>query len=250
MQLQRGYTRASDYFFDSDDDVPLPKPHPVVSAPLLGGTSLIVPPPQHRRGSAASAPMVTCTAKAIAADHRRSTDVAAPVANGNHLQQYQQLAPQTFRPPVHATVHELAAPPPPAVSAQPKPSKGCNKIPPTLKPLIEGTPWPLPEISNGYGDVGDHAPWRQIAVRQHGGKPWPMWGRGVTDLRPDARCCMVASRLLQHAVHTAIEFIRKTPCEHKIGMCRCPFARFVYYQEEDSRWSPWLLVLLASTTTR
>ena len=142
MQLQRGYTRASDYFFDSDDDVPLPKPHPVVSAPLLGGTSLIMPPPQHRRGSAASAPMVTCTAKAIAADHGRSTDVSAPVAKGKHLQQYQQLAPQAFRPPVHATVHELAAPPPPAVSAQPKPAKGCNKYGTCSSCLLYTSPSP------------------------------------------------------------------------------------------------------------
>ena len=33
-------------------------------------------------------------------------------------------------------------------------------------------------------------------------------------------------------------------------MCHCPYERFFYYQEPDSRWRPWLLALLASTTTR
>ena len=36
-RLSRGYTRAADYFFDSDDEVPVPKPHPAASARLLGG---------------------------------------------------------------------------------------------------------------------------------------------------------------------------------------------------------------------
>ena len=30
----------------------------------------------------------------------------------------------------------------------------------------------------------------------------------------------------------------------------CPYVRFVCHEEEDARWSPCLLVLLASTTTR
>ena len=42
--------------------------------------------------------------------------------------------------------------------------------------------------------------------------------------------------------------IRKIPCTHKIGMCRCPYERFMYYQEQD--WQPWLMCLLASTSTR
>ena len=77
-----------------------------------------------------------------------------------------------------------------------------------------------------------------------------MWGRGVCDLQPIARSGMVAGRLLRHALHAAIHLIREIPCEHKVGMCRCPYDRFNYYQEDDSRWSPWLLALLASTTTR
>ena len=77
-----------------------------------------------------------------------------------------------------------------------------------------------------------------------------MWGRGVIDLRPNAGPGMVEGRLLRHALAAAIQLIRNTPCEHKIGICRCPYVRFFGYQEPDSRWSPWLLALLASTTTR
>ena len=61
---------------------------------------------------------------------------------------------------------------------------------------------------------------------------------------------MVAGKLLRHALNHAIALIRKIPCEHKIGMCRCPYVRWEYYNEKGSQWSPWLLVLLASTTTR
>ena len=60
---------------------------------------------------------------------------------------------------------------------------------------------------------------------------------------------MVAGRILRHAVQTAIRMIRETRCEHKIGMCRCPYERFFFYQE-NSRWNPWLLALLASTATK
>ena len=81
-------------------------------------------------------------------------------------------------------------------------------------------------------------------------KPWPMWGRGVTDLRPKNAYAMVAGRLLRHALETATNMIREVPCEHKIGMCRCPHERFFFYQGEGSKWKPWLMALLASTTTR
>ena len=75
-----------------------------------------------------------------------------------------------------------------------------------------------------------------------------MWDRGVYDDRPVCRYGMV--QLLGHALQHAIAMIRKMPCEHKIGMCRCPHVRWEYYNEKGSEWSPWLLVLLASTTTR
>ena len=61
---------------------------------------------------------------------------------------------------------------------------------------------------------------------------------------------MVAGRQLRHALAEAMRIIRMTPCEHKIGICRCPYERFHYYQEPDSSWSPWLMALLASTATR
>ena len=108
----------------------------------------------------------------------------------------------------------------------------------------------MPVISKGFDNVDDGAPWRQIAVAQNARKPWPMWGRCVTDLRPNDGSAMVAGRLLRYALSAAIRMIRSTRCEHKIGMCRCPYVRFTLYQDEDSRWSPWLLALLASTTTR
>lgn len=256
-QLSRGYTRAADYLFDSDDEVPLPKPqpHPVVSARLLGGTSLHPPPPKQLRGSAVSAPMAKGIETAITADPGQCYP--------KPMHPYQQLAPQAFRLPVPATVHELGGPPPPAVSArpkpakgpavsaQPKPAKGSNRDDwGRLNPLNEGTPWSKPRISMGFDNVGDGAPWRQIAVSQYIRKPWPMWGRGVIDFRPNAGSGMVAGRLLRHALAAAIQLIRSTPCEHKIGICRCPYVRFFGYQEQDSRWSPWLLALLASTTTR
>ena len=44
--------------------------------------------------------------------------------------------------------------------------------------------------------------------------------------------------------------IRNTPCEHKIGMCRCPHERFWFYQEPKQSWKPWLMGLLASADTR
>ena len=61
---------------------------------------------------------------------------------------------------------------------------------------------------------------------------------------------MVAGRILRHALEKAMHMIHEVPCEHKVGMCRCPYDRFYFYQEEDSKWKPWLMALLASTATR
>ena len=162
--LSRGYTRAADYLWDSDDEVPMPKAHPAVSARLLGGTSLHPPPPKQRRGSAVSAPMAKGIEKAITANPRQSYP--------KPMHEHKQPASQAFRLPEHATVHELVAPPPPVVSAQPKPAKGCYRSG-WGKPLRTGTPWPKPRISTGYDHVGDGAPWRQIAVAQSKKKLWP-----------------------------------------------------------------------------
>ena len=61
---------------------------------------------------------------------------------------------------------------------------------------------------------------------------------------------MVAGRLMRQAVTEAQRMIRMVACEHKIGMCRCSHDRFFFYHEDGSRWSLWLLALLASTKTR
>ena len=111
-------------------------------------------------------------------------------------------------------------------------------------------PFPRPPISKGYDHVGDGQLWRTIAVHQHGRNPWPMWGRGVVDLRPVCHSTMVVGRLMRHALREARRIIKMVPCEHKIGMCRCPHERFMLYQEPDRPWKPWLMCLLASTTTR
>ena len=55
---------------------------------------------------------------------------------------------------------------------------------------------------------------------------------------------------MRHAISEATKMIRMVACDHKIGMCLCPYERFHFYQEPDSRWNPWLIALLASTKTR
>jgi len=112
--------------------------------------------------------------------------------------------------------------------------------------------WRKPPLSNGicHAANGDEALWRSIGLREYANKPWPLWGRGVVDLRPKVAASMVAGRLLRHALKEALKIIRMTPCEHKIGMCQCPFERFMFYQDPDAQWHPWLMCLLASTTTR
>ena len=111
-------------------------------------------------------------------------------------------------------------------------------------------PFPRPPISKGYDHVGDGQLWRTIAVPQHGRKPWPMWGRGVVDLRPPCHSTMVVGRLMRHALRETRRIIKMVACEHKIGMCICPYERFMFYQEPDARWDPWLMCLLGSTNTR
>ena len=143
-------------------------------------------------------------------------------------------ATQRVRSAVPA-VHELVAPPPavpvteptraPAASAsKPKPAKGCMRIPPHQDPVKPGTQWPMPPISEGFDNVGDGAPWRNIAVGQYARRKWPTWGRGVTDLRPIENAVMVTGRLLRHALNGVTRMIGQVPCEHKIGICRCPHA--------------------------
>ena len=52
---------------------------------------------------------------------------------------------------------------------------------------------------------------------------------------------------MRHAVAQAMKMVGGVACEHQIGMCHCPYERF---QEPNSRWSPSLIALLASTSTR
>ena len=235
--INRGYTRAFAYLFDSDDDAPMPKPHPGI--PL----SLHPPPPKQR-----------CQVESA-----RSAESARVAKHCTERLHPYEPATQRVRSTVPATVHELVAPPHPAVPAtkptrapaasasKSKPAKGCMRWQDPVKP---GTPWPKPPISKGFDNVGDGAPWRSIAVGQYHRMSWPLWGRGVTDLRPIEKSVMVAGRLLRHALNEATRMIGQVPCEHKIGICRCPHERFFFYQEENSKWKPWLLVLLASTATR
>ena len=61
---------------------------------------------------------------------------------------------------------------------------------------------------------------------------------------------MVAGRLLRHAMGEAKRIIRIIACEHKVGMCKCPYDRFMLYQDDEASWQPWVMCLLASTTSR
>ena len=61
---------------------------------------------------------------------------------------------------------------------------------------------------------------------------------------------MVIGKLMRHAFAEAERLIHMVPCEHKIGMCRCPHARFMFYQSVESSWQPWVMCLLGNTTTR
>ena len=232
--LSRGYTRAGEYLFDSDDEAPVPKPHTAASARPLGGLSLHPPPPKQLRPSAVSAPRPSAVSAPMPKGIEKAI-TAYPRHYPKRGHPYHHRAPHVRLPVpvigrISPTVHELVAPPPPVESApKPKPAKGCNRIYwDGRDPLNEGTPWPLPKISKGFDNVGDGAPWRTIAVPQYNKKPWPMWGRGVTDLRPKVRSAMVAGRLLRHAFQAAMKMIRNTRCEHKIGMCRCPYERFFF----------------------
>ena len=110
-----------------------------------------------------------------------------------------------------------------------------------------------PPISTGYNHVVDGAPWRSVAIKEKARMAWPLWGRGIVDLRPvrpPGRPAMVPGKQLRHAMDEAKRIIRMTACEHKVGMCKCPYDRFIMYQSDESSWQPWVMCLLGSTTTR
>ena len=214
--INRGYTRALAYLFDSDDEAPMPKPHLPLSRH---------PPPTRQPVRSAESARI--------AEPARSAESARTAKHCTERLHPYEPATQRVRSAVPATVHALVAPPPrlpqppraPAASApQPKPAKGCMRMPPHQDLVMPGMQWHMPPISDGYDNVGDGAPWRNIAVGQYARRKWPTWGRGVTDLRPIERSVMVAGRLLRHALNEATRMIGQVPCEHKIGICRCPHA--------------------------
>lgn len=172
----------------------------------------------------------------------------------NAFESFSQPAPAPVTHAPHEQIsqealHELLVPPP-AVPARPipeKPPKGCNRWCSPSEPVNKLT-WPKPAVPKRSGDGGDGALWRKIEVYRYPKKSWREWGSGVVDLRP--RKLMVAGRLMREAIREAATMIRNTPCEHKIGMCRCPHERFWCYQEPNQSWKPWLMGLLASADTR
>ena len=225
--LARGYTRASNYLFDSDDDTPMPElPVRTINHPAHAGC--ISPPPPKPVNSAA-APMT----KAVA-----SASIAKLSITG-------QPKPPPKRPAVHMQPNTSYRPL--AAAPVPKPAKGCWR---GVEPVRHALEYARPPISTGYHHVVDGALWRSVAVKEKARMRWPVWGRGIVDLRPHGPAPMDAGRLLRHAVEEAKRIIKMVACEHKIGMCKCPCERFMFYQSDEAAWQPWLMCLLGSTCTR
>ena len=146
----------------------------------------------------------------------------------------------------HTTVHS-------GVSARQsricrRPFVGCTSPQPKKRDSTDVSD-SRPPNSTGYDHAGDGALWRGVAVSEKWKQPWSMWGRCVVDLRPK-KGPMVAGRLLRHAVGEVRRVVNMATCERKIGMCRCPHERFMFYQASDAPWQPWLMCLLGSTRTR
>ena len=170
----------------------------------------------------------------------------------NALESFSQPAPAPVTHAPHEQIsqealHELLVPPPAARPIPEKPPKGCNRLCCPPGPVNKLT-WPKPAVPKRSGDGGDGALWRKIEVYRYSKKSWREWGSGVVDLRPRKK--MLTGRLMREAIREAATMIRNTPCEHKIGMCRCPHERFWCYQEPNQSWKPWLMGLLASADTR
>ena len=224
--LARGYTRMGALLFaDSDDDTPMPI-LPVSTINHTPQSGCISPPPPKRMSSAA-APMTKAGAS----------------ASKVKLSITEKQKPPPTRPSVQMQPNTSQLPPS-AVSV-PKPAKGGWRY-------MEQHPiaYVRPPISTGYDHVVDGATWRRVEIKQKSRMIWPLWGRGIVDLRPHTRAPMVAGKLLRHAMGEAHRIIRMTACEHKIGMCRCPYTRFMFYQGVESAWQPWVMCLLGNTTTR
>ena len=142
------------------------------------------------------------------------------------------IAKQPKRPPIGIKAAnrygQPTNPPPPAVA------RGSMR-----EIVADPATYARPPISTGFDHARDGARWRSVAIKEKARLPWPTWGRGVLDLRPHH--AMVTSKLLRHAVDEAQRIIRMTTCEHKVGMCKCPYDRFMLYQEDESSWQPWIV---------
>jgi hypothetical protein len=235
-KLARGYTRAGRYLFDSDDDTPVPA-LPVATIPAVQAPPDCISPPPRKRATVTEFPM----ANAVASAMKRESVLPKP--------------PLAAPPPVRRGELDIRAYGTRTFSAAPapKPAKGLWREFHSDR-YRQGPPkraYPRPPISTGqFNVVQDGAPWRTILVKEKAKEPWPKWGRGVVDLRGHGRVPLVAGRILRHAIAEASRIIRMTACEHKVGMCKCPHARFMFYQSNEADWQPWLLCLLASTNTR
>ena len=256
--LARGYSRACDYLFDSDDDAQMPL-LPIAATPSKSFPPGCIRPPPRMREIFDEAPTPGAVVAGIPKPPQphatsfciieRSTDSvyvqavvsAKPPPRGIRNVVDGPIAKQPKRPPIGIKAAnrygQPTNPPPPAVA------RGSMR-----EIVADPATYARPPISTGFDHARDGARWRSVAISEKARLPWPMWGRGVVDLRPHR--AMVAGRLLRHAVKEAKRIIRMTACEHKVGMCKCPYDRFMLYQEDESSWQPWVVCLLGSTTTR
>ena len=157
--ISRGYTRALDYLFDNDDDAPVPKPHPGI--PL----SLHPPPPKQR-----------CQVESA-----RSAESALIAKHCTERLHPYEPATQRVRSAVPATVHELVAPPPPAVPVT-NTSTGCISPKAKASKGVYEDPAPsrLSEAGNTVAHAADRRGVRQCrrwcTVADHRSRPIPQEG--------------------------------------------------------------------------
>jgi len=190
-KLARGYTRAGIYLFDSDDDTPVPE-LPVATIPAVQAPPDCISPPPSKRVTLAEAPM----AKAVASAMKRESVLPKPPPPSTTAITPSEV--NLFRAYAAGTYQIVSAAP------TPRPAKGLWR---DMHPEhIRAAPsaYARPPISTGHLNVvHDGARWRTILIKEKSKKPWPLWGRGVVDLRPHNRVPMVAGRILLHALEVA-----------------------------------------------
>ena len=195
--LARGYTRAMDHIFDSDDDTPIPE-LPIVTSPVVtahpGGispSSDAAPMAKSaasatRRGSVQPTPPPPAPPCLGRREQNRPHDYAAGT-DSVHVQAAGSAKPPPIRTVMKGVVSEQPRPPPnrsershkhlkpphpswPAAPA-PKPAKGCMRDMPEIP-----SAYVRPPVSKGYHHVSDGAPWRGVAIKEQK-RPWPLWER-------------------------------------------------------------------------